>query len=283
MAQTFLLTTIAMIAFAGNSLLARTALADGEIDAASYTAIRLISGGILLLALLMRDRRSTPLRDMPGDWVSTFALFAYALAFSLAYLRLGAATGALILFASVQGTMISWAFFGGDRPTPVEMIGLTAAFLAFIYLVLPGLSAPDPLGSALMMVSGISWGVYTLKGRGTKAPLNQTAGNFIRSIPLCLPLLAIGLLMHRPSWHGVLLALASGAIASGLGYAIWYRTLPHLSTAKAAVVQLTVPVIAAFGAVALLGEALTPRFLTTSVVILGGVALAISAKTRRAA
>jgi drug/metabolite transporter (DMT)-like permease len=279
MPATILLTAVAMIAFAANSLLARAALGADAIDAAGYTAVRLASGALALASLLMLSRGTRATRNsLPGTWSSALALFVYAIAFSLAYLRLGAAAGALILFASVQGTMILWGIVRRDRPNVPELCGLTTAFAAFVYLLLPGLGAPDPIGSILMIVSGIAWGIYSLRGRGARNPLDETAGNFIRSVPMCLPLLLLPTFAEPLTAAGIGLAVVSGVVASGLGYAIWYRSLPGLSTTQAAVVQLTVPVIAAFGAVLFLAETPTLRLALCSACILGGVALAILAR-----
>ena len=280
MPLTLLLTFAAMTAFAGNSLLARAALAGGGIDAASFTAIRLIAGALALAALLLLQRGRAGLRDLPGNWPSAAALFAYAIAFSFAYLRLGAATGALILFTSVQGAMIFWGLVRRDRPTIIEMIGLAIAFAAFVWLLLPGLSAPDPLGSLLMIAAGIAWGVYSLRGRTARNPLDETSGNFIRSAVFCLPLVMLGLYGGHADAMGTLLAITSGVVTSGLGYAIWYRAQPRLSTTQAATVQLTVPIIAALGAVLFLSELLTLRLIIASICIIGGVALALLSRRR---
>ncbi len=271
------LVAVAMVAFAGNSLLARGALAEGGIDAVSFTAIRIVSGAVALGGVLVAQGRGG---ERPGNWGSGVALLAYALGFSLAYLRLGAATGALILFASVQGTMIAWGVMRREWPTGVELVGLGIAFAGFVYLLLPGLRAPDPVGSVLMMGAGAAWGVYTLRGRGRGRPLEETAGNFVRAGVMCLPALAMPWLGGRVSGEGVGLAVVSGVVTSGLGYAIWYRALPGLSTTQAATVQLTVPMIAAFGALVMLGEVLTLRLVGTSVCILGGVAVAILVRRR---
>lgn len=275
MRMTAFLTALAMFAFAANSLLARLALAGPAIDASSYTVIRLVSGAVALGLLLGWRRGPGIKRDLPGNWVSALALFVYAIAFSLAYLRLGAAVGALILFAAVQCTMISWGTWRRDRPNARELAGLAIAFGAFAYLVSPGIDMPDLPGSALMAVSGIAWGVYSLRGRGATDPLGDTAGNFIRSVAFCIPLAGIVLLDHQISARGVALALASGAVASGLGYVVWYGALPRLTATQGAIVQLTVPVIAAFAAVALLSESVTARLVLSTAFVLGGVALAI--------
>jgi drug/metabolite transporter (DMT)-like permease len=275
---TILLTVLAMIAFAANSLLARSALDGSAIDAAAYTAVRLCSGAVALMLLISWQRGRGIFRTPPGNWPSAAALFAYALAFSLAYLRLGAAVGALVLFASVQGTMIFWGIVRRNRPTVRELAGLVVAFAAFLYLVLPGLNAPDPVGSVLMVVSGIAWGIYSLRGRGSASPLGDTAGNFLRAGLICIPLALLPTFGAGITSRGIALAVASGVAASGLGYAIWYRALPGLTPTQAAVVQLTVPVIAAVGATVFLSEVLSARLLLASICILSGVALAITSR-----
>ena len=280
--RTILLTTVAMVAFAANSILARLALGDGAIDAAGYTGIRLASGAVVLALLVsLRGHRGWGALVALGTWRQAAALLGYALAFSLAYLLLGASMGALILFASVQIGMVARALLAGDRPGAFEWLGLGLAGAAFVYLVSPGLEAPDPLGALLMVVSGLCWAAYSLLGRGSAQPLADTAGNFLRCLPAALVLLVIGLALQPPRLDGAIYAILSGAIASGLGYAVWYSALPLLSRTRAAVVQLSVPVIAAFGAVLLLGETMTPRLLASSVLILGGIALATGMASRR--
>ena len=275
-----LATTVAMVAFAANSLLARLALADGAIDAASYTVVRLVSGALALGLFLVLQRR-TSLRDLPGNWISAAALAAYAFAFSFAYLDLGAATGALILFASVQATMIAWSIARGDWPTSVQWAGLAVAFAAFVYLLLPGIGMPNPRGAMLMMLSGVAWGVYSIRGGAAASPLAETSGNFVRAAPLCLPLLLVGGAGAPVSAAGLWLAVASGVVASGLGYAVWYRVLPRLGSTRAAIVQLSVPVIAAGGAILFLSEPLTARFAVAGTLVLAGVGCAIVARPRR--
>jgi drug/metabolite transporter (DMT)-like permease len=267
-----------MVAFAANSLLARAALGPGAIDAAGFTTVRLISGGLALAALLLWQRGRAVLPERPGSWPSAVALLVYALAFSFAYLRLGAATGALILFAAVQGTMILWGLALRHRPTVPEVAGLAVAFAAFVYLLLPGLDTPDLAGSLLMTAAGIAWGVYSLRGRGQAKPLAATGGNFVRAAAMCVPLAAWSAIRGHASADGIGLAVVSGVVTSGLGYAVWYRALPHLTPMQAATVQLTVPPLATIGAMSLLGEALTLRLALSSLCILGGVALAITAR-----
>lgn len=278
-----MLATLAMVAFAANSVLARLALGAGDMGAPGYTGVRLLSGAITLGAILyfQRPRAAGPRMDINGSWRGAAALLGYALAFSVAYIMLGAATGALILFASVQIGMLAWAIVNGDRPGLLEWLGFGIAFAALVLLVSPGLVAPPLLGTALMVAAGLCWAAYSLMGRGSRAPLADTAGNFIRCLPIALVLVVAGELTHRSSSTGLVYAIASGAVASGLGYAVWYTVLPGLTRTSAAFVQLTVPAIAAAGGVVFIGEQLTGRLLLSSIGILGGVALALFAAGRR--
>jgi len=272
------LTIAALIGFAANSLLCRTALGDGAIDAASFTLIRIGSGAGVLALIVLAHRGSFA---GAGSWPSGAALFAYAAAFSFAYLRLTTATGALILFATVQTTMITYGVVRGDRPRMLEWGGIAIAACGLIALVLPGLAAPDPIGALLMAAAGVAWGVYSLRGRGAKRPLATTADNFLRAVPFAaLLLIALPIAGGTVSITGVVLAAASGAIASGLGYSLWYAALPHLAPARAAIVQLAVPVIAAAGGAAILGESVTLRLTGATAAILGGIALALAARRR---
>lgn len=272
------LTIVAMIAFAANSLLARLALGSGSLDWASYTTLRVLSGAAVLV--LLARRRDTSGGPRAGSWPAAAALLVYALAFSLAYLDLGAATGALILFTSVQATMVGYSLMRGESLTLAELLGFTIAFVAFVYLILPGIGRPDPAGSLLMAVSGIAWGVYSLKGRGAVNPLAATAGNFLYASALCVPLGIFALVVGTASWTGVLLAIFSGAVTSGLGYVIWYRALAGLTNFQAALVQLSVPVIAAAGAILFLDEAMTMRFVISGSAVIGGIGLAIVARRK---
>lgn len=273
-----ILTIAALLGFAANSLLCRQALGDGAIDAASFTAIR-IAAGAITLAILTAARRES--QREAGSWASAAALFAYAAAFSFAYLRLTTATGALILFACVQVTMLGVAIARGDRPGMLEWLGIALAIAGLIALVLPGLEAPDPIGALLMASAGIAWGIYSLRGRGAARPLATTANNFLRAVPLAAALLfAIPLSDGTISGEGIALAIASGAVASGLGYSVWYAALPHLRATRAAIVQLAVPVIAAIAAAVLLGESLSQRLVGAAAAILGGIALVLAAKRR---
>jgi drug/metabolite transporter (DMT)-like permease len=273
-ARVIVLTALAMTAFAGNSLLCRIALKDTAIDAASFTTIRLVSGA-LTLWLVARARSGA---TGAGSWPSAFALFAYAAGFSFAYLSLTAGTGALLLFGAVQATMIGYGIWTGERLRRLQLIGLVLAIGGLIALLLPGLSAPPLLGSALMIGAGIAWGVYSLRGRGAGDPTRVTAGNFLRAAPIAAALSVVMLGELSLDSAGIWYAVASGALASGIGYAIWYTALPALKATSAASVQLSVPVIAALGGIVLLGEPLTLRLVLASAAILGGIALVIMKK-----
>lgn len=279
------LAALAMVAFAANSVLARLALGAGDMSVPGYTGVRLLSGAITLGAILYFHKPKTdrPRMEINGSWRGAAALFGYALAFSIAYIMLGAATGALILFASVQIGMLAWAILNGDRPGLLEWLGFGVAFAALVLLVSPGLIAPPLLGTALMLVAGLCWAAYSLLGRGSRAPLADTAGNFIRCVPIALLLAIAGELTHPSTATGLAYAIASGAVASGMGYAIWYAVLPNLTRTSAAFIQLTVPAIAAVGGVVFIGEQLTGRLMFSSAGILGGVALALLAAGRRKA
>jgi drug/metabolite transporter (DMT)-like permease len=274
----FLLTALTMAAFAANSILGRLALGATSIDPASYTLIRLLSGAMVLALLANLGGKQRAARA--GNWVSAAALFAYAAAFSFAYLKLPAGTGALVLFTSVQGTMIAWGLYRGDRPSAGEWSGQIIAFLAFVWLVSPGVAAPDFMSSVLMALAGVSWGVYSIRGRSSGDPLQATAGNFLRSVPFALALCAVFIPQMSVPLKGVALAVASGAVTSGLGYALWYRVLAKLTSIQAALVQLTVPAIATAGGIAFMGEPLTARFAACSCLIISGIALSIVAKAK---
>ena len=273
------LTSVAMMAFAGNSLLCRAALDHTAIDAASFTTIRLVSGAVALW-LIVRFRAGS--RQVSGNWISAFALFAYAAGFSFAYDSLSAGTGALLLFGAVQATMIGYGIWTGERLRGVQVVGLVLACGGLVGMLLPGVSAPPLAGSLLMLGAGVAWGVYSLRGRGAGDATGVTAGNFLRSVPLAVAvsLLMLGEVSIDPA--GFWLAVASGALASGVGYAIWYAALPALKAASAATVQLSVPVIAALGGVAFLGEPITLRLAVASAAVLGGIALVIIEKQRHA-
>ncbi len=276
---------VAMMAFAANSVLARLALGAGDMNAAGYTSVRLMAGAITLAAIVYM-RRLKPDRfriKINGSWWAAAALLGYALAFSIAYLMLGAATGALVLFASVQIGMLAWAILKGDRPSLPEWLGLGVALAALVFLVAPGLMAPPLLGTILMIAAGLCWAAYSVLGQGSHAALADTAGNFIRCLPIALVLAVAGNLTHTSTTTGLAYAIASGAVASGMGYAIWYAVLPSLTRTNAAFIQLTVPAIAAAGGVVFIGEQMTGRLLFSSAGILGGAALALLAANRRRA
>jgi drug/metabolite transporter (DMT)-like permease len=270
--QIFSLTLLAMIAFAGNSLLCRLALRHTSIDAASFTSIRIISGA-LTLWLIMRMRGGT--NSTAGNWPSALALFIYAAAFSYAYVSLPAATGTLLLFGAVQATMIGYGLWAGERLGRRQSAGLLGAFSGLAGLILPGVSAPPLLGSLLMLGAGIAWGVYSLRGKGAGDPTSVTAGNFLRAAPLAALLSVFTFPWISLDSPGFWYAISSGTLASGVGYAIWYTALRGLKATSAATVQLSVPVIAAVGGIVFLGEAITLRLLIASAAILGGIALVI--------
>lgn len=277
--KTFALTSFALVAFAFNSILCRMALGPGEADAAGFTAVRLVSGAILLAALIAASGK-TRNAIKSGNWLSAFFLFAYAVAFSFAYLGLTTATGALILFGCVQLTMFGVSLYRGVRPGALEWIGLGVAFAGLVYLGLPGLSAPPLTSAMLMAAAGVAWGGYTLRGKGSEDPLADTTGNFVRSVPMALAVALIFLPNLQISLRGFILAVLSGAIASGVGYSVWYAALKHLPATRAAVLQLSVPVIAAIGGVVLLAESASVRLIIAAALILGGIALTLNAKAR---
>jgi len=277
--RTALFTASALVAFAANSLLCRQALGHASIDAASFSSIRLASGAVtLLLVTRSTGRGSIPMR---GSWGSAAMLFLYAVPFSFAYVGLGAGTGALILFGSVQATMLAAALATGERPPVTQWVGLALAVCGLVYLVLPGLAAPSPARCALMLTAGIAWGIYSLRGRRAVAPLAETAGNFVRAVPLAAAVSAVAASRAVWSIEGVLLAILSGALASGLGYVAWYAALSGLTATRAATVQLAVPMLAAAGGVAFLAERITVRLIVSAALILGGVALALVRTERR--
>jgi drug/metabolite transporter (DMT)-like permease len=268
------LTALAMVAFAANSLLCRLALGADEIDAASFTTIRVLSG-VATLVLISYAQHRPPSRSS-ANWRSALALFAYMIFFSFAYISLGAANGALILFGAVQLTMFAAALSAGERFPPLALVGLAVAVGGLVYLVSPGLSAPDLLGAALMAVAGIAWGAYSLLGRGAPDPLTATTMNFIYCAPLVVIVSLFSLTQLHLSPTGVAYAIASGAVASGCGYVVWYAALRGLTAGRAATVQLSVPVIAAIGAAILLSEAVTLRLVAASIATLGGVGLVLA-------
>ena len=271
------LTTLAMIAFAANSVIARLALDGGHIGPGKFTGIRLVSGA-LILGLIMAARTGGISASMrQSNWVSALSLFSYAAFFSYAYLSLTAGTGALILFAAVQITMVGSGLISGEKLSPRQSLGTVSALAGLVYWLGPSVEAPPILGALMMIISGISWGVYSLRGRGAEDPAQQTAGNFLRAGLLCLLLIPLVFVLKTEqslSQTGIALALLSGTVTSGLGYVIWYMALKHLSAIKAGLAQLSVPVIAAIGGIIFISEPLTLRFAITAFVILLGVGLA---------
>lgn len=286
MLRTAAFCVLALLGFAANSLLTRLALRPRLIDAASFTLLRLTAGAAALV-LLARLRR--PVADLgQGSWLSALLLFGYVVPFSYAYLRIGAGVGALILFGSVQVTMIGWGLVRGERPRFGEWLGLAVAFAGLSALTLPGNTRPDPLSFLLMLLAGVAWGAYSLRGRRSGDPLGATAGNFLRGVPLAA-LLAGGVLLFprcgrlHADAQGISLAVASGAVASGVAYTFWYAALPGLSALRAALVQLTVPVLAAAGAIVLLDERPSARLVGSGAAVLGGVAVALLARAKKPA
>lgn len=273
------LTLLALCAFAANSLLCRLALGHASIDAASFTTVRLFSGAVTLwlLLALIGGRHAKPRQHR--RWLPAAMLFLYAIAFSYGYLSLDAGTGALLLFGCVQLTMLLTALRGGERPAVRQWLGIAVAFAGLAWLVAPGVTAPAPAGAALMAVAGIAWGVYSLLGRGATDPVLTTARNFARALPLALMASLLALPQFTISPEGLVLASLSGALASGLGYVVWYAVLPSLTATRAASVQLAVPLLTAAAGVVLLGEPLTARLVVAAGAIVGGIALAVIARS----
>jgi drug/metabolite transporter (DMT)-like permease len=282
-----ILVTLAMLAFAGNSLLCRMALKHTSIDAASFTTVRMLSGACMLWLVVRLRRGAVSAADAGersgGNWLSACALFVYATGFSFAYVSMPAATGALLLFGAVQATMIGYGVVQGERMSKLQLVGLALALSGLVALMLPGLATPSLRSSLFMLSAGVAWGVYSLRGkretnRGGSDPTQVTAGNFMRAVPMALGLSLLTLQHLSLDRAGLGLAVLSGALASGLGYAIWYRALPALKATQAATVQLSVPVLAALGGVVFIGEAVSAAMLLASSAILGGIALVILQK-----
>ncbi len=272
--RVLLLTAAAMVAFAGNSVLCRLALVDAGADPAGFTVVRLIAAAATLSIILLA-RGDRPASGMTaGSWKSAITLMAYAVAFSWAYVRLDAATGALILFGTVQCTMIVAALFGGERPGASELTGWLLAAAGLVWLLLPGSAAPSLSGSLLMAVAGVGWGLYSLYGRGETRPVLATAGNFLRALPLCIPLAGYALAEGQLTAGGIVVAGIAGSLTTGVGYVLWYAALPSLTALRAALVQLSVPAIATLGGLALIGEQPSTRLLVAGLAILGGIGFA---------
>ena len=276
--RTALFTVAALVCFAANSLLTRSALGSGLLDAPGFTIIRLATGAAML-ALLLRARTAAPAEK--GTWTSALALAGYAVAFTIAYTRIGAGVGALLLFGAVQVTMIGTGLVRGERPLARDWAGLLLAAGGLAWLTIPGATSPDLTGAALMVIAGASWGAYSIIGRRSRDPLAATGGNFWRAA--VLGVLSLGFLVdrHAFTWPGFLLAAASGAIASGIGYTFWYSALPHLTAWRAALVQLAVPVMTALAAMALLNESFSPRLLVATALVCGGVVITLVRPVKR--
>ena len=277
--RTMGLTIVAMLAFAANSVLCRLALAHGSIDPASFTLVRVASGVVTLWLILAFTGRAGVVH---GSWRAAFALFAYAAAFSFAYITLSAGAGALLLFGAVQGTMLTTGLLRGERLTAPQWFGFLVALVGLTALLIPGATAPPIGGALLMLAAGVAWGAYSLLGRGAVDPLAATAGNFLRALPMAMILLGSAAVFGtKLDQSSLVYAIASGAVASGLGYTIWYAALPGLSPAQGASVQLSVPVITALTGTITLGEAITVRLSLSSLAILGGIALVIASRQRQ--
>jgi drug/metabolite transporter (DMT)-like permease len=271
-----------MLAFASNSLLCRAALKHTSIDPASFTFVRIFSGAIVLCFVmnLRRMIQTTQSVGIGGNWISALALLLYAAGFSFAYVAVAAGIGALLLFGAVQATMILWGFHMGERLRGIQILGLSVAITGLVVLLFPGLSAPPLPGSILMLGAGVAWGVYSLRGKTEKNPVLATTGNFVRAVPFAAAVSILFLRWLDLDLAGVIYAIISGAVTSGLGYVIWYSVLPSLKAANAATVQLSVPVLTATGGILLLGEPLTLRYVLASVAVLGGIALVVVERNR---
>lgn len=280
-ARVTVLTVLAMVAFAGNSLLCRVALRETGIDAATFTAVRIVAGAaVLWLIVRARERGNAGTGAGSGSWISAAALFGYAACFSFAYVSLSAGTGALLLFGAVQTTMLGYALWSGERMRVWQAVGLLLALGGLVGLVLPGVTAPPVVGSALMLLAGAAWGVYSLRGRRAGEPIRTTAQNFMLAVPMAVALSLVMLPWVSVDRVGVLYAVVSGALASGVGYAVWYTALRGLQATHAATVQLSVPVIAGVGGLVLLGEEPGLRLVVASIAILGGIGLVIAGKKK---
>jgi drug/metabolite transporter (DMT)-like permease len=278
--QTAVYTLLTLFAFAANSLLCRAALQRAAIDASTFSTIRLVAGAAMLLLVTGSRSRQAAVRD--GSWMSAAVLFFYAVPFSFAYTQLNTGTGALIMFGCVQLTMMLAALWSGQKPHLLQWGGFCVALAGLVYLVLPGLTSPPLGGAALMAIAGVCWGVYSWRGRAIASPVTQTASNFVRAVPFTLAVSAIAFRQAHAEPKGVLLAVASGSLTSGLGYVAWYKALIGLSGFTAAIVQLAVPVLAAAGGVIVLGEPVSLRLILSALMVLGGIALALAARQRLA-
>jgi drug/metabolite transporter (DMT)-like permease len=277
LAQTAAFATLALLCFAANSVLCRVALRDGAIDPASFSSIRIVSGAVMLLVASWTRGAA---RETPKSWMSAVMLFLYAVPFSFAYTGLTTGTGALILFGAVQITMLAAAAWSGERLCPMQWLGVAAALAGLVYLVSPGLTAPPLFAATLMGMAGFSWGIYSLRGRGLVNPLAQTTSNFARATPMVLVISVVALSHVHVEPRGIVFAIASGAVASGLGYVAWYAALRGLTATRAAVLQLLVPVLAAAGGVVLLTEPVSLRLIVSAMLVIGGIALTLAYRSR---
>ena len=275
------LTAASLTAFAANSLLTRGALAAGRIDPASFLAIRITAGAMALWLLTRRHRAGVSNDDPANHWTATFALIGYAVAFTFAYVRIGAGMGALALFGAVQTTMIGVGLRAGERPGRAEVAGLLVALAGLLTLTVPGATRPPLVGVVLMVVAGTCWGAYSLQGRRSRDPLIGTAHNFMRAVPVVLAVLVWQRAGVSVTPMGVTFAAISGAVTSGVGYAIWYSVLPQLTAWRAALVQLLTPVLTAIAAVVILGESMSPRLWISGALIVSGVVVSLGARARR--
>jgi drug/metabolite transporter (DMT)-like permease len=272
--RTAVLTALALVAFAGNSLLCRMALGQAAIDAASFSTIRIIAGALCLWIITLVTRQGSVWTQ--GSWLAAVTLFVYAIPFSYAYGLLTAGTGALILFGTLQVTMIGGALFEGERPRARQWIGLIVAIAGLVYLLFPGIASPSPLGAVLMAIAGLGWALYSIQGRGAVDPVAQNGGNFVRTLPMLLVVSVFALRQQHIETSGAILAILSGAVTTGLGYAVWYSALRGLTATRAALVQLLVPVITVTGGVVFLREPLSPRIVLSAAIVIGGIALALT-------
>jgi len=278
--RTFMYTAFALIAFATNSVICRSALGHSTIDPASFTTLRLVSGVVVLWALARIFKKKTGVKNS-GSWGSATMLFLYAITFSYAYVNLSVSTGALILFGSVQATMILMGLWNGERPRVFEWLGLTIALAGLVYMVLPGLEAPPLSGVFLMTTAGISWGVYSIRGRGVNNPVAVTEDNFLRSVPFVFASSLFFLPSLEISKEGMFLAILSGGFTTAMGYVLWFSAIRNLTATRAASVQLFVPVIAAIGGVLFLSESITFRLILSTVLIVGGIGSNLFVRNRQ--
>lgn len=268
-------TVFSMVAFAANSIFCRLALRSGDIDPQSFTGIRLLSGALFLSLLLLC--KPGPSKQPGGSWRGGFYLFVYAYLFSLAYIQLDAGVGALILFAAVQLTMFGWGLKNGETLRPRVLLGMLVAFAGLIILLAPGGNAPGAISAFFMLAAGFAWGTYSVMGKRSVDAARDTTGNFLRSLPFIGAVTAVSLLQTPlvTTTPGTLYALASGVLASGAGYVVWYVVVKRLAAQTAATLQLSVPVLASAAGVLLLNEPLSLRMVVASLIVLGGIALAL--------